>query len=83
MTETASSITYRSVVLCEIFFIDLAMDTLNNLDFFTSDLQNAYLQAPMTKNIWTTCGLSLEQTVASEPLLFERSTGSSLPYMHS
>ena len=32
------------------------MDDLNGLDVFTSDVQNEYLQAPLTKKIWTTCG---------------------------
>ena len=32
------------------------MAALNDLDVFTSDVQKAYFHAPVTKEIWTTCG---------------------------
>ena len=42
MTETPSSITYTIVVSHEIICIELMVDALNDLDVFTSDVQNKH-----------------------------------------
>ena len=48
--------TYAGVVSRETVRIALTYASLNGLDIMSSDIQNAYLQAPITEKYWTTCG---------------------------
>jgi hypothetical protein len=55
-TEAPASITYASMVSRESVRIALTIAALNDLEVKTSDIQNAYLTAPVTEKIWTVCG---------------------------
>jgi hypothetical protein len=48
--------TYAGVVSRETVRVALVYAALNGLDLMSSDIQNAYLQAPITEKYWTTCG---------------------------
>jgi hypothetical protein len=51
------SLTYASVVSRESVRIALTLAALNDLEVKASDIQNAYLTAPLlTEKIWTVCG---------------------------
>jgi hypothetical protein len=56
-TETPTTLTYASVVSRETVCIALMIAALNDLQVKASDIQNAYLTAPVTEKIWTVCGL--------------------------
>ena len=47
---------YAGVVSRETVRIALVYATLNNLKVMTGDIQNAYLQAPISERYYTTCG---------------------------
>lgn len=48
--------TYAGVVSRETVRIAFTYAALNGLDILASDIQNAYLQAPVSEKYWTTCG---------------------------
>ena len=48
--------TWAGVVSRETVRIALTYAALNNLKVMTSDIQNAYLTAPSSQKLWTTCG---------------------------
>ena len=48
--------TWAGVVSRETVRIALTYAALNNLKIMTSDIQNAYLTAPSSQKLWTTCG---------------------------
>ena len=48
--------TYPSVILRHSVRIDLTLAALNDIEVKTSDIQNTYLTAPCSENIWTTFG---------------------------
>jgi len=48
--------TYAGVVSREIVWIALTYAALNGLDLIAADIQNAYLQAPISVKYWTSCG---------------------------
>ena len=56
MTETPATLTYASVVSRESVRIALTLAALNDLEVKTGDIENAYLTAPVSEKIWTTCG---------------------------
>jgi hypothetical protein len=55
-TEAPATLTYASVVSRETVRIALAIAALNALEVKASDIQNAYLTAPVTEKIWTVLG---------------------------
>ena len=56
MTEVPTTITYASVVSHESVRIALTLAALNGLEVKTTDIENAYLTAPVNKKIWCTLG---------------------------
>ena len=56
MTEAPATLTYASVVSRETVRIALTLAALNDVEVKASDIQNAYLTAPVTEKIWITCG---------------------------
>ena len=55
-TETPKTLTYASVVSRETVRIALTIAALNALEVKGSDVENAYLTAPVAEKIWTTLG---------------------------
>jgi hypothetical protein len=47
---------YTSVVSIESVMILLTLDVSNDLDVKMSDIENAYLPAPITEKVWTVLG---------------------------
>ena len=55
-TDTPASITYSSVVSRDSVRIAFLIAALNDLDFMSANIGNAYLNAPNKKKIWTIPG---------------------------
>jgi hypothetical protein len=55
-TDTPHAMTYASVVSRESVRVALALAALNDLDVKMSDIENAYLMAPITEKVWTVLG---------------------------
>lgn len=55
-TQTPESMTYASVVSRETVRIALTLAALNDLQVKTSDIENAYLTAPVTEKLYIICG---------------------------
>jgi hypothetical protein len=55
-TDTPHAMTYASVVSRESVRIALTLATLNDLDVKMANIENAYLTAPITENVWTVLG---------------------------
>ena len=53
VTEPPATITYESIVLRETVRIALTLAALNDLPVKVADIQNAYINAPITEKIWT------------------------------
>ena len=56
MTDTPMTNTCVSVVSRELVRIALTLAALNDLEVKTADIENAYLTAPVTEQIWTKLG---------------------------
>ena len=56
MTEAPAMLTYASVVSRESVRIALTLAALNDLEVKTADIENAYLTAPVSEQIWTVLG---------------------------
>jgi len=56
MTDTPTTNTYASVVSRESVRIALTLAAFNDLEVKTADIENAYLTAPVTEQIWTKLG---------------------------
>jgi hypothetical protein len=56
MTETPASNTYASVVSRKSVHIALALVALSDLEVKTTDIENAYLTAPVMEKIWCVLG---------------------------
>ena len=56
MTEPPATITYARGVSREKVRIALKFAALNDYPVNVSDIQNSYITAPVTKNIWTFLG---------------------------
>jgi hypothetical protein len=56
MTKAPATITYASVVSRETVCIALLMAALSDLNVKVGDVLNAYITAPITKNVWTVLG---------------------------
>jgi len=57
VTDPPAAQTYASVVSRESVRIALTMAALNDLDILSGDIQNAYLNAPITEKVFITCGV--------------------------
>ena len=57
MTETPVALCYSSVVSRDIVCIAFLVAALNDLDVFSCDIGNAYLNAPCKEKIWFEAGL--------------------------
>ena len=55
-TKAPSSIIYSSVVSRDLVRIMLMIVALNDIDLQVADTENAYLNAPCRKKIWTRAG---------------------------
>ena len=56
MTEAPATITHANVLSRDTVRIALMIATLNDLEVKSDDILNAYIQAHVTKKIWTTLG---------------------------
>ena len=57
MIEPPATITYSMVFSMETASIALALAALNDFIIKVTDIQNAYITAPVTEKIWTNLGL--------------------------
>jgi hypothetical protein len=48
-------------------------DAMNDLDLLTTDIQNAYLNAPVAEKVWTTTGVEFGPSEAGLPAVIVRS----------
>jgi hypothetical protein len=55
-TNASATITYASVVSCEIVCIALLIAALNDLEVKIGNVLNTYITAPVTKKVWTVLG---------------------------
>jgi hypothetical protein len=55
-TDNTHAMTYASVVSREPVGVTLNLDALNDVDVKMADIENAYLTAPLTENVWTVLG---------------------------
>jgi hypothetical protein len=55
-TDTPHAMTYASCVSRESVIVALTLAALNDLDVKMADIENAYLMAPITENVWTVLG---------------------------
>jgi hypothetical protein len=55
-TDAPQVMTYASVVSIDSVRIALTLAALNDLDVTTSEIENAYLTAPITEKVWTVLG---------------------------
>ena len=69
MTETPATMTYASIVSRETVRIALTIAALNDLEVKANDIQNAYLTAPVTEKIWTTCGPEFGNNAGKKALI--------------
>ena len=56
MTDAPKCMTYSSVVSRDTVRLALTIAALNDLEVKAGDVENAYVQAPVTEKIWTTLG---------------------------
>ena len=56
MTKAPASIKYASVVSRETVSLVLMIAALNDLEFKSGDILNAYVHAPVTATVWTSLG---------------------------
>ena len=55
-TPITSASTYAGVVSIETVRISFPYAVLNDLDIMAADINNSYLQYPISKKYWTICG---------------------------
>jgi hypothetical protein len=78
--------TYASVVSIESVRIALALAALNDLDVMMGDIDNAYLTAPITENIWTVLGPEFGDNAGKRALIVRAQmpfSSTSCPYSPS
>ena len=56
MTKAPATITYDSVVSRDTIRVALMIASLDDLEVKSDDILNVYIQAPVTKKVWTTLG---------------------------
>jgi hypothetical protein len=57
MTDPPATASYASIVSHESVCIALTAAALNDLDLLAADIQNAYLNAPITEKVWIILGV--------------------------
>ena len=65
-TNALATITYASVVSCETVRMTLMIAAFNDLEVKSGNILNAYVQAPVTKKVWTTLGWHRCQEICSD-----------------
>jgi hypothetical protein len=68
----ATATSYASVVCRESVCIALTTAALNELDLLAADIQNAYLNAPITEKIWTILGAEFGQDLKGRKAIIVR-----------
>jgi Reverse transcriptase (RNA-dependent DNA polymerase) len=69
MMEALPVLTYASVVLRDTVRIALKIAALHDLQVKTSDIQNAYLTAPVSEKIWVICGPEFSSNAGKRALI--------------
>jgi Reverse transcriptase (RNA-dependent DNA polymerase) len=69
MTEALPVLTSASVVSRDTVRIALTIATLHDLQVKTSDIQNAYLTAPVSEKIWVICGPEFGSNAGKQALI--------------
>ena len=69
MTDPPANVTYASLLWREKVRIYLTLAALNNLPVKVADIQNAYITAPVTEQIWTVPGQSLGEDSGRKAIL--------------
>ena len=69
MTNSPAMLTYSSVVSHESVRIALTLTALNALEVKTADIENAYLTAPVSEQIWTRHGPEFGADVGKKALI--------------
>jgi hypothetical protein len=72
MTDPPAAATYASVVSRESLCIALTAAALNDLNLLAADIQNAYLNAPITEKIWTTLGAEFGEDLRGRKAIIVR-----------
>jgi hypothetical protein len=65
-TEAPATITYASVVSRESVCIALLLAALNDVEVKTADIENAYITASCSKNIYTVLGPEFGSEIGEE-----------------
>ena len=63
MTTTLATIAYASIMSRVTVRISLMISALNDLEVKLGDILNAYVQAPVTKKVWTNLGFEFGKDV--------------------
>ena len=71
-TPELSTSVYSGVVSRETVRIAFTYAALNGLDIMAADIQNAYLQAPISEKYWTICGPEFGTEYAGKKALIVR-----------
>lgn len=69
VTPTPVKSTYAGVVSRESVRIAFTYAALNDLEVMAADIQNAYLQAPISEKYWTTCGREFGEDCGKKALV--------------
>ena len=70
MTDVPPTITYTTVLSCEIMRISLTMTVLNDMSVKTADIINAYIKAPCGENVYTIFGIEFVPDEGKMPIAF-------------
>ena len=70
MTKAPAPIMYASVVSRETVRIVLMIAALNDLEVKLGNILNAYVQAPVTKKVWTTLGPEFGKDTGKTAVIF-------------
>jgi hypothetical protein len=68
-TDTQHTMTNSSVVSIESVRIALTLASLNDLDVKMTDIENAYMTAPITEKFWTVLGLEFVDDAGKRALI--------------
>ena len=71
ITEAPATITYATAVSIETVRIALMITTLNDLVVKLGDILNAFVQAHVTENVWTTLGPELGKDARKTPVIIK------------
>ena len=68
-TDEPKETTYSSIVSHDSICITFTLATLNGLNILSTDVQNAYLNAPTNEKVYTVAGLEFRANKAGQPVL--------------